>query len=322
MVNTLLEVSNLKTYFFTRRGVVKAVDDISFTVREGETLGLVGESGCGKSNTALSLLRLIPEPPGRIVGGQVVFEGEDLLSKSEKDMRKIRGKKISLILQDPINSLNPSFTIGKQVTETIRLHQMLRGNALVQKAKEALQLVRIPSPQERLHNYPHELSGGMNQRVVGAIALSCQPRLLIADEPTTALDVTIQAQYLSMLKGIQKQTKMSILFITHNFGVLGRLCDRVAIMYAGKIVEMAYIEDLFSRPLHPYTSALIAAVPKLHGKLEKLVSIDGQPPALHHLPSGCSFAPRCKFRNEKCTMDIPPLLDKGNEHWVSCWKYA
>lgn len=322
MASTLLEVLNLKTYFFTRRGVVKAVDNVSFTIREGETLGLVGESGCGKSNTALSLLRLIPQPPGRIVGGQIIFEGQDLLLKSEKEMRKIRGKKMSIIFQDPMTSLNPSFSIGKQVTETIRLHQMLRGNALWHKAKEVLELVRIPSPEARLRNYPHQLSGGMNQRVAGAIALSCQPRLLIADEPTTALDVTVQAQYLSMLKEIQEETKMGILFITHDLGVVGQICDRVAVMYAGRIVETGQVEELFNRPLHPYTSALMGAVPKLEGKLEKLVSIDGQPPVLHQVPPGCSFSPRCKERNDKCGADFPTLVNRGNDHWVSCWLYA
>lgn len=322
MASLLLEVSNLKTYFFTRRGIVKAVDDVSFILREGETLGLVGESGCGKSNTALSLLRLIPEPPGRIVGGQIFFEGEDLLLKSDKEMRKVRGKKISIIFQDPMTSLNPAFTIGKQVTETISLHQGIRGNALWNKAKEVLQLVRIPSPEARLHNYPHQLSGGMNQRVVGAIALSCQPRLLIADEPTTALDVTVQDQYLSMLKEIQQQAKMGILFITHDLGVVGQVCDRVAVMYAGKIVETARVEELFKRPLHPYTSALMGAVPKLEGKLEKLVSIDGQPPVLHQVPPGCTFSPRCKHRNEKCTVEFPPLVNGGNDHWVNCWLYT
>ena len=320
MGDFLLEVKNLTICFFTRWGVVRAVEDVSFTLRKGETLGLVGESGSGKSVMCLSIMRLLPKPAGRIVGGQIFFEGEDLLKKSEGEMRKIRGKKISMILQDPMTALNPVFSIGDQVMETIWLHQGLRGKELVERAKRILELVGISAPEARLRNYPHQLSGGMRQRVVGAIALSCQPPLLIADEPTTSLDVTIQAQYLRLLKEIQGQMGLALIFITHDFGIVARMCSQVAVMYAGTIVEMADVRELYDHPVHPYTVALMEAVPRAEQRLERLNSIEGQPPPLHLLPPGCSFSPRCLSRNNKCNPgEFPPRVDVSSGHWVKCW---
>ncbi|MBU0777840.1 ABC transporter ATP-binding protein, partial [Patescibacteria group bacterium] len=259
----MLEVRNLKTYFFTRHGVVKAVDGINFRVGDGENLGLVGESGCGKSVTALSILRLVPSPPGRILEGEILLDGEDILKKSEAMMRKIRGVKISIILQDPLTSLNPAYTIGDQIGEAVEIHQHLRGKLVFRKVVEVLKLVRVPEPEVRAGDYPHQMSGGMRQRVAGAIALSCQPRLLIADEPTTSLDVTIQAQYLDLLKQIQEQSGISIVFVTHDFGIVARMCDHVAVMYAGKIVEFSRVKEIFDNPCHPYTTALLKCLPRL-----------------------------------------------------------
>ena len=321
MVEKLLIVEDLKTYFFTRKGVAKAVDGLSFYLREGETLGLVGESGCGKSMTALSILRLVPQPAGRIVGGRVLLEGEDLLQKSELEMRRIRGRKVAMILQDPMTSLNPAYSVWSQLSETIKLHQKLRGRALWEKARDMLRLVRIPSPEERLRNFPHELSGGMRQRVTGGIALSCQPRLLIADEPTTALDVTIQAQFLALLREVREQLGLSVIFVTHDFGIVETMCDRVAVMYAGKIVEQAPVRELFDAPRHPYTVALMRSVPKVEEKLDRLPAIGAQPPPLYDLPPGCSFFPRCTVGNDKC-QHSPPQVTVGDEHTVSCWLYA
>ena len=264
--DVVLDVRDLRTHFFTRRGVGKAVDGVSFTLRRGETLGLVGESGCGKSMTCLSILRLHPRPASRIVGGQVLFRGEDLLQKSEPEMRRYRGRHLAMILQDPMTALNPVFTVGNQLAEPLRLHQRLRGRTLWQQAAEVMRLVRIPAPETRLGAYPHQLSGGMRQRAVGAIALSCNPDVLIADEPTTALDVTIQAAYLALLKEIQARVGLSILFVTHDFGVVARMCDRVAVMYAGKIVELADTRTLFERPAHPYTEALLHSVPDVQAR--------------------------------------------------------
>ena len=258
-----LEVENLKTYFFTRRGVVKAVDGVSFSVNQAQTFGLVGESGCGKSVSCLSILRLVPEPAGRIVGGRILLGGENLLEKTEEKMRKIRGSRISMILQDPMTSLNPVFTIGDQLFEALQLHRHLKGQSLLDRGKELLKKVGIASPEFRLRNYPHELSGGMKQRVVGAIALSCEPHLLICDEPTTSLDVTIQAQYLSLLKELQQQAGLTMIFVTHDFGIVARMCDRVGVMYAGRMVEVADCRELFNNPTHPYTKALMSSVPKL-----------------------------------------------------------
>jgi oligopeptide/dipeptide ABC transporter ATP-binding protein len=316
----LLQVKDLRTYFYTRRGTVKAVDGVSFTLRKGQALGLVGESGCGKSITCLSIMRLVPQPAGRIVGGQVLLEGDDLLKKDEEEMRKIRGGRISMILQDPMTSLNPVFTIGNQLTEAIRLHQGLKRQSLWGKARDSLKMVHIPSPEVFLECWPHQLSGGMRQRVVGAISLSCEPCLLIADEPTTSLDATIQVQYLRLLREIQEKKMLSLIFVTHDFGIVARMCEVVAVMYAGKIVEMADVKELFNHPLHPYTQALMKSVPKIDGE-GQLVSIEGQPPPLWNLPPGCAFAPRCSFARERCRFRYPQTEEVAKDHSVSCWRY-
>jgi oligopeptide/dipeptide ABC transporter ATP-binding protein len=318
----LLEVRDLRTWFFTRWGVVKAVDGVSFTLSRGETLGLVGESGCGKSMTALSILRLQPRPAGRIVGGRVLLEGEDLLQKSDSEMRAIRGGRISMILQDPMQSLNPVFTIGDQIAEALRIHRGLEGRTLWEQAKDMLRRVRIPSPDMRLQAYPHQLSGGMRQRVVGAISLACRPAVLIADEPTTSLDVTIQAQYLRLLKGLQEEMGLALIFITHDFGIVAKMCDRVAVMYAGRVVESAPVRDLFNRPQHPYTVALLESVPKVDTRIHRLASIEGQPPPLYALPPGCPFAPRCPDARDRCRQQYPPEVALAPGHHVSCWKLA
>ena len=318
--HVLLEVEDLRTYFFTRRGVAKAVDRVSFSVSEGETLGLVGESACGKTITCLSILGLVPEPAGKIVGGRIIFQGQDLLKKSPDEMRRIRGAKISMILQDPLTSLDPAFTIGDQVGEVISLHQKITGKMLLQKVIEALKLVKVPAAETRVRDYPHQMSGGMRQRVTGAIALSCQPSLLIADEPTTSLDVTIQAQYLDLLKGLQEQTGIAIIFITHDLGIVARMCDRVAVMYAGRIVEMAEIKELFNNPTHPYTRALLGCLPKIDAELLTLANIGGQPPDVSNLPLGCSFAPRCQEMEYKCEQECPQeMVEVTRNHFVSCW---
>lgn len=322
VVKTILEVRDLRTYFYTRWGVTKAVDGVSFDLKEGETIGLVGESACGKTVTCLSLLRLVPQPAGKIVGGKILLEGEDLLAKSEREMRKVRGGKIAMILQDPMVSLNPVFSIGYQVQEPIRVHQQARGHLLWQKARDALSMVRIGSPEVRMRDFPHQMSGGMRQRVVGAIALSCQPSILIADEPTTSLDVTIQAQYLRLLKELQQQTNLSLIFITHDLGIVARMCDRVCVMYAGRIVESAPVVELFDDPRHPYTRALIASVPAADKRVERLYSIEGQPPALHHLPPGCPFKPRCPNAKDRCGEEYPPEVEVGPQHKASCWLEA
>jgi oligopeptide transport system ATP-binding protein len=320
MANTLLEVKDLKTHFFTRRGVVKAVDGVSFALDVGETMGLVGESGSGKTITSLSLLQLVPKPAGRIVGGKVVFDGEDLLTKTEKEMRDYRGSRLSMVLQDPMTSLNPVFTIGNQVAEPLVIHQHLKASALWEKVKEMLRLVRIPAPEVRIRDYPHQMSGGMRQRVVGAIALSCKPHLLIADEPTTSLDVTIQSQYLRLLKEIQQESGVSMIFITHDLGIVARICDRVAVMYAGKIVESAQVRDLFNNPQHPYTVALMKSLPKLEERVDRLYSIGGQPPSLLKLPPGCAFYPRCSKADDKCRQKYPPNTRIADGHFASCWR--
>jgi oligopeptide/dipeptide ABC transporter ATP-binding protein len=315
----ILEVNNLKTYFFTRRGVVKAVDGVSFSLKEGETLGIVGESGCGKSVSCFSIIRLVAEPAGRIVGGEILLNGENLLHKSEKEMDQIRGAEISMILQDPMTSLNPLFTIGNQVAEPIKIHQKLDRKSVWQKVVEILKLVGIPSPEVRMTEYPHQMSGGMRQRIVGGMVLSCQPKILIADEPTTSLDVTIQAQFLRLLKEIQQQSNLSMIIVTHDFGIVARACDRVAVMYAGKIVEHAGTMDLFNNPSHPYTGALMNSLPKMGVRQDKLFSIEGQPPDLRTLGTGCSFAPRCTDVGEICRQEYPPQVMVGEEHSVSCW---
>jgi len=320
MSDILLQVEDLHTSFFTRAGEVKAVDGISFYVREGETFGIVGESGCGKTVTGLSIIRLLPEPAGRVVGGKVILDGTNLLELSKKEMRKVRGRMISMILQDPMTSLNPVFTIGDQIAESVRLHQNLQDNMVDEEVISALRLLKIPAPETRLRDYPFQMSGGMRQRVVGAIAMSCYPRLLIADEPTTALDATIQAQYLALFRDIQKQTNVSIIFITHDFGVIANMCHRVAVMYAGKIVETADTSTIFKAPQHPYTVALINSVPHLDRKDDRLYSIEGQPPSLLNLPVGCRFAPRCPDVMDICHTQHPPEVEMGDGHSVSCWK--
>jgi oligopeptide/dipeptide ABC transporter ATP-binding protein len=318
----ILEVRDLHTYLFTRWGVVRAVDGVSLALRPGETLGLVGESGCGKTMTALSVVRLLPAAVGRIVKGEIRLEGEDLLAKSEREMRRVRGRRIAMILQDPQTSLNPVFTVGSQLIEALRIHHRDGSRSLWRRAEEALRRVKVAAPAQRLRDYPHQLSGGMKQRAVGAIALSCEPRVLIADEPTTALDVTIQLQYLKLLKEIQAQTRLAVLFITHDFGIVARMCDRVAVMYAGRIVESGPVRALFAAPRHPYTAALLASVPKLEAGVERLPSIEGQPPALDRLPAGCRFAPRCPHADDRCHREYPPTFRVGPAHEASCWRSA
>jgi oligopeptide/dipeptide ABC transporter ATP-binding protein len=318
----VLDVRDLRTYLYTQRGVGKAVDGVSFELRPGETLGLVGESGCGKSMTALSILGLHPRPAARIVGGQVMFHGEDLLEKSRRQLRRYRGKRIALILQDPMTALNPVFTVKAQLAEPLRIHQRLRGRRLLARAIELLKLLRIPAAEQRLHSYPHQLSGGMRQRVVGAIALSCGPEVIIADEPTTALDVTVQAAYLALLKEIQRDTGVAILFITHDFGIVAKMCDRVAVMYAGRIVETAPTWELFDRPAHPYTEALLRSVPDVQRNPTRLASIEGQPPTIFGLPPGCSFAARCPYVMPRCTVEFPPEVEVGSDHRARCWKHG
>jgi oligopeptide/dipeptide ABC transporter ATP-binding protein len=293
---------------------------VSFTVRAGETLGIVGESGSGKTMTALALLRLLPEPAGRIVKGEVLLEGEDLVTKSEREMRQVRGRRISMILQDPQTSLNPVFTVGNQLVETLRLRVADGARRLWALAADALRRVRVAAPEERLLSFPHQMSGGMKQRVVGAIALACEPRLLIADEPTTALDVTIQLQYLMLLKEVQARMGLAMLFITHDFGIVARMCDRVAVMYAGRIVESGPVRALFRNPRHPYTEALMASVPRMEARVDRLSSIEGAPPALHRLPGGCRFAPRCRYAEARCQSEYPPSFQVGPAQEAACWR--
>jgi oligopeptide/dipeptide ABC transporter ATP-binding protein len=320
---TVLAVRDLQTHFFLRRGVVKAVDGVSFTLRRGEVLGLVGESGCGKSLTALSVMRLLPKGSARTIAGEVILGGEELLTKTPAEMRAIRGGKISMVLQDPQTSLNPVFTVGNQLLEAIRRRLPGRKRAEVDaEAVQALRHVEIAAPEQRIGQFPHQMSGGMKQRVVGAIALSGRPEVLIADEPTTALDVTIQLQYLKLLKRLQAETGMAILFITHDFGVVARMCDRVAVMYAGRIVECGPVREVFERPSHPYTQALIASVPKLEGTEGRLRTIDGQPPSLMDLPAGCRFADRCAQADQRCRDAYPGSVQIGPDHTADCWKAA
>ena len=320
VARVVLEVRDLHAYLYTRWGVVRAVDGVSFALREGETLGLVGESGCGKTMTGLSVLRLLPEPAGRIVRGQVLLEGEDLVTKSESEMRQVRGRRISMILQDPQTSLNPVFTVGDQLVEALKLHHREPAQALSRRAEDALRRVKVAAPEQRMRAYPHQMSGGMKQRVVGAIAVAGEPRVLIADEPTTALDVTIQLQYLTLLKEIQARTRLAMLFITHDFGIVARMCDRVAVMYAGRIVESGPTRALFRAPRHPYTEALMASVPRMEAAVERLPSIEGQPPPLHALPVGCRFASRCSYVEDRCRREYPPTMPVGPAHEVACWR--
>ena len=317
----LLEIRNLVTQFFTTDGVVKAVDGISYGIDKGEVVGVVGESGCGKSVHALSIMRLVAYPPGRIVGGEIVFEGEDLLQMNDKDMRHIRGNRIAMVFQEPMTSLNPVLTIGRQLTETLELHQDMNRRQANEKAAELLHTVGIPDAESRLRDYPHQFSGGMRQRVMIAMALSCNPALIIADEPTTALDVTIQAQILELMQELGKTYGTAMIIITHNLGVVARYAQRVVVMYAGKIIESGTAEQIYLHPKHPYTLALLNSVPRLDASERvKLEAIEGLPPDLIDLPAGCSFAPRCKFAYEKCLEEAPELLEAEEGHTSACWR--
>jgi peptide/nickel transport system ATP-binding protein len=322
----VLDVKNLQTVFFTNSGLFKAVDDISFSVRRGETLAIVGESGCGKSVTALSIMRLVPDPPGRIVGGSVALEGTDLLGLDEAEMRAIRGNRISMIFQEPMTSLNPVIRIGDQITEAVRLHRSITRKEAWAKAVEMLRLVRIPEPERRATEYPHQLSGGMRQRAMIAMALACRPALLIADEPTTALDVTIQAQILALIVELQKELGTGLILITHDLGVVAQTAQRVIVMYAGKKVEEAGVEALFENPRHPYTRGLMASMPAVatfgSNSDARLVEIPGMVPSLTNLPPGCAFAPRCALAIERCHAEYPPLQDWGDHHFAACWRAA
>jgi oligopeptide/dipeptide ABC transporter ATP-binding protein len=322
----VLDVKGLQTVFFTNSGLLRAVDDVSFRVRRGETLAIVGESGCGKSVTALSIMRLVPDPPGRIVDGEIQLEGTDLLALDEAEMRQIRGNRISMIFQEPMTSLNPVIRIGGQISEAVRLHRDTSAKAAWEKAVEMLHLVRIPEPARRAKEYPHQLSGGMRQRAMIAMALACRPALLIADEPTTALDVTIQAQILALILDLQKQIGMGLVLITHDLGVVAQTAQRVIVMYAGKKVEEADVETLFANPRHPYTRGLMASIPTVptqQGKARaRLDEIPGTVPALTRLPAGCAFAPRCSLAVERCRQEYPPLQHFGVGHLAACWRAA
>ena len=316
----LLEVRNLSTHYVSARGarVTRAVDDVSLTVGAGETLGIVGESGSGKTTLALSLLRLLP-PAARIVGGEIRFEGEDLLKKSAREMRRVRGKRIAMILQDPLASLNPLFTVGDQVAEPLRVHEGASRRRAWERARELLRAVRIAAPETRVGEYPHQLSGGMRQRIVGAIAISCGPRLLIADEPTTSLDLTIQAQYLRLLRDLQRDGGLAMIFITHNLGIVARMCEHVAVMYAGRIVEAGPVARLFSSAAHPYTQALLESIPRMADGRKRLTAIDGQPPDPVALPPGCAFHPRCPKVMDRCRKEAPPEVRVAASHVSRCW---
>jgi len=316
----LLAVHDLRTQFFTPDGVVKAVNGVSFTVREGEALGLVGESGCGKSVSALSLMRLIPQPPGRIVSGQVMFDGRDLLNLKEDDMRKVRGNDIAMIFQDPMTSLNPVLTIGRQIGEALELHKGMDRSASRKRTIELLELVGIPAARSRVDDYPHQFSGGMRQRVMIAMALSCEPRLLIADEPTTALDVTIQAQILELIKRLRKDLGMAIIMITHDLGVVAGIADRINVMYAGYIVETGTVDEIFHHSRHPYTLGLLKSIPRLdEPRKEQLVPIEGLPPDLVDAPPGCAFEPRCPYAIGRCSVETPRLEPVVPGHRIACW---
>ena len=317
---TVLDVQDLQTHFHTKFGTVKAVDGVTFSLKRGETMGIVGESGSGKSVTVLSLMRLVPIPPGEIVGGKIILDGEDILELSESEMVKVRGSKIAMILQDPMTSLNPVFQVGSQVGEAIHIHQKLQGNTLLDRVINVLRQVKIPAAESRIKDYPHQLSGGMRQRVVGAISISCEPKVLIADEPTTSLDATVQAQYLKLLKDIQEESQLAIVFITHDLGIVAKTCDKVAVMYAGRIVETGNVRDIFYSPKHPYTEALLGSLPRLDVDVTRLDSIPGQPPALHDLPPGCPFAPRCKYAMDKCSEEYPPVYTLNEGHSARCWR--
>ena len=320
MTDPLLEVKNLRTYFLSDNGLVKAVNDVSFDLRRGETLGIVGESGCGKSVTALSILRLIPYPPGRIMGGEIVFEGEDLLRISEDEIRAVRGNRIAMIFQEPMTSLNPVLTIGRQVGEPLEIHRNMQVKDTLAEAAALLKKVQIPASEDRIGDYPHQFSGGMRQRAMIAMGLGCSPSLIIADEPTTALDVTVQAQLLDLMKQLTRDESTALIVITHNLGVVARYADRVNVMYAGKIVEKGTADDIYDDPRHPYTIGLMASVPQLDQDVKKrLLPIEGQPPDLANLPVGCAFHPRCRYAVNKCREQVPSLESVGAEHEKACW---
>ena len=316
----LLELDNLSTHYVSARGtrVVRAVDQVSLRINAGETLGIVGESGSGKSTLALTILRVLPLA-ARIVGGRMLFEGEDLVQKTDEEMRHIRGKRIAMILQDPMASLNPLFTIGDQVAETMRVHEGVGRATAWNRARELLKSVRIPSPETRVTQYPHEMSGGMRQRIVGAIGISCDPRLLIADEPTTSLDLTIQAQYLNLLRELQRAHGLALIFITHNLGIVAKMCDQLAVMYAGRVVESGPVSRIFNAPAHPYTEALLSSIPRMGDSDQRLTAIEGQPPDLAALPSGCAFAPRCVKAFDRCRAEAPPEFAPGECRIARCW---
>ncbi|MEI7557117.1 ABC transporter ATP-binding protein [Candidatus Chlorohelix sp.] len=326
MSEKLLELVNLKTSFYTRHGKIPAVDGVSLHINRGETVGIVGESGCGKSVTSLSILRLIPNPPGKIEAGQILLEGENLLLKSKKDMRAIRGNRISMIFQEPMSSLNPVLTIGRQIIETVILHQRVGRNEAKAKAIEMLKLVGIPSPEKRLSSYPFQLSGGQRQRVMIAIALVCRPQLLIADEPTTALDVTIQAQILDLMKELKDRLGMSILLITHDLGVVADIAERIIVMYAGQVVEEGSVHSIFKTPLHPYTKGLLLSIPKIGLKKERLYIIPGTIPKPSEYPTGCRFSPRCEYKQQICLDKAPPVkqqeLGRSYRCWIGSEEYA
>jgi oligopeptide/dipeptide ABC transporter ATP-binding protein len=319
MSTPLLRVSDLRAYFISFRGqrVVKAVDGVSFSLDEGETLGLVGESGCGKTTTCHAIFRLLPSV-GRVISGTIEFAGEDLLQKSHQDMQQIRGRDMAMILQDPMASLNPLFTIFNQVAEPAYFHRQLRRLKLRERVTSLLHMVRIPSPETRMHEYPHQMSGGMRQRIVGATALSGEPKLIVADEPTTNLDVTIQLQYLNLLKELQQETGVALIFVTHDLGIVAKMCDRVAVMYAGKIVEQGSVHEIYDHPRHPYTEGLLRSVPRL-GSKAALYAIPGQPPDLANLPPGCAFAPRCPRSLERCWREAPETVRFATGHTSTCW---
>jgi len=322
LAEPLLAVKNLRTNFYTEEGVVNAVNGVSYDIMPGEILGLVGESGCGKTVSALSILRLIPNPPGKIVEGEIIFDGEDILKMDEDEVRHIRGNKIGMIFQEPMTSLNPVLTIGRQLTETLELHLKMDKSSAIARAVELLELVGIPEAKSRINDYPHQFSGGMRQRVMIAMALSCKPRLLLADEPTTALDVTIQAQVLEILTALTRELGTAVIIITHNLGVVARYADRVNVMYAGKVIETASAAELYGNPRHPYTLGLLKSVPRLDEiRKEKLDPIEGMPPDLIRLGPGCPFRPRCKFAVDRCAEENPPLMAVGDGHSSACWEW-
>ena len=321
MAENILQVKNLKTYFHTEAGLVKAVNDVSFNVEKGKTLGIVGESGCGKSITSLSIMGLV-ERPGKIEGGEILFEGEDLLKMTEAQMRNIRGKKIAMIFQEPMTSLNPVYTIGQQLIEALLLHEKMTKQEAKARAIEMLKLVKIPLAERRFDEYPHQLSGGMRQRVMIAMALACQPQILIADEPTTALDVTIQAQILDLIRELNESMGTSVVFITHDLGVVSELCDTVIVMYTGHIVEQAPVKELFESPKHPYTKGLLNAIPKITRERNPLETIEGMVPNPTERIEGCSFSPRCPYATDQCRKAEPPMAELSDGRLVRCWQYA